>query len=100
MTERRGEPGQIGGVPLQWDESLAKGIYANTFYILVTQYEVTLDVAMRTGIPKTPGGVDPITIHSARIIMSLPAARELRDILVKNVQDAPDEEPENRTVKA
>ena len=78
---------------LEWNDNFTQGPYANTFFILGTPYEVTLDFGFRTFERRVNQAVgEPRQLHVGRVIMSRQAARELRDLLIKNIHDESDEE--------
>lgn len=84
MAREQGEP--IRMPPIQFDEHVGKGQYANTIGITGTNYEVVIDFSFRTATPGPPGAErQGHHFHVARVILTTQAARELRDLLVRNV---------------
>lgn len=68
---------------LQWDATVGRGQYTNSFHIFVSEYEVVLDFSFLSAVPHT-GGQPPEATHNthiARIILGHRAAGELRDLL-------------------
>ncbi len=86
MTTPQGQRVEVP--PLQWNEEDGKGQYANTVNVLGSGYEITLDFSFRTGVARVVGQpIEGRHFHVARVILGLQAARELRDLLNKNVKE-------------
>jgi hypothetical protein len=87
---QQAEEGRIAIPPaklkLEWDPQVAKGQYANTVTIIGSSYEVILDFSFRGAVPGLPGQIEGgHNLHIARIVLTLRAAQELRDVLNRSI---------------